>query len=269
MSSPPSPLAIFQPGLLAGHVALVTGGGTGICRGIARAFAALGADVAITSRKPEVLAKTAEELSAESGRQVLAVAADVRDPDACARAVAATVERFGSLDTLVNGAAGNFLAPAAALSPNGFGTVIDIDLKGTFNATRAAFEALRTSGRGVILNISATLHYHGTPLQVHAASAKAGVDAMTKNLAVEWGRFGIRVVAIAPGPIAETEGIRRLASGDNEARAIAAIPAGRLGAIDDVASMAVFLRSGGASFITGTVVVVDGGHCVATPPLGL
>ncbi len=264
-----SPLAIFKDRLLTGHVALVTGGGTGICRGIARAYAALGADVCITSRKPEVLAQAAAELSAETGREVLAVAADVRDPDACARAVAATVDRFGSLDTLVNGAAGNFLAPAAALSSNGFSTVIDIDLKGTFNATRAAFEPLRTSGRGVILNISATLHYHGTPLQVHACAAKAGVDAMTRTIAVEWGRFGIRAVCIAPGPIAETEGMRRLSSGDNAARAIAAIPAGRLGAIDDIAAAAVFRRSGGAAYITGTVRVVDGGHCVSTPPLGM
>src|SRR5688500_14055408 len=130
-----NPLDVYRDGALAGHVALVTGGGTGICRGIARAYAALGADVCIVSRKPDVLERAAAELSAETGRAVLGIAADVRDPDALGRAVAATVEKFGGLDTLVNGAAGNFLAPAATLSPNGFKTVIDIDLLGTFHAS--------------------------------------------------------------------------------------------------------------------------------------
>lgn len=257
----PSPLDVFRDDVLAGHVALVTGGGTGICRGIAHAYARLGARVCIVSRKADVLEKTAAELG------VHAVAADVRDPDAIARAVAATVDKFGKLDTLVNGAAGNFLAPAAGLSPNGFKTVVEIDLVGTFNASRAAFEALRASGDGLVLNISATLHYHGTPLQIHASAAKAGVDAVTKNLAVEWGRFGIRACALAPGPIGETEGMRRLAPGDVAERAKAAIPAGRFGTIDEIAAAAVFLRSPAAAYITGHVMVVDGGHCVATPSL--
>ena len=260
----PSPLDVFRDGVLDGHVALVTGGGTGICRGIARAYARLGADVCIVSRKPDVLEKTASELSSETGRKVLAVAADVRDPDAVARAIAATIERFGKLDTLVNGAAGNFLAPAAALSPNGFRTVIEIDLLGTFHMSRAAFDALKASGNGLVLNISATLHYHGTPLQIHASAAKAGVDAVTKNLAVEWGQFGIRACAIAPGPIGDTEGMRRLAPGDLANKALGAIPAGRFGAIDEIAAAAVFLRSAAAAYVTGHVMVVDGGHSVAT-----
>ena len=132
-----SPLDAFRDGVLAGHVALVTGGGTGICRGIAAAYARFGADVCIVSRKQDVLEKTAAELRAATGREVLGVAADVRQPDEIARAVAQTVERFGKLDTLVNGAAGNFLAPAAGLSPNGFRTVVEIDLVGTFNTARA------------------------------------------------------------------------------------------------------------------------------------
>ena len=262
-------LEVFREGSLAGHVALVTGGGTGICRGIALAYARLGADVCIVSRKQAVLDATAAELSAASGRAVIGVAADVRIPDEIGRAVAATIERFGKLDTLVNGAAGNFLAPAAALSPNGFRTVIDIDLNGTFNASRAVFEALQQAGDGFILNISATLHYHGTPLQIHASAAKAGVDAVTKNLAVEWGRFGIRVCGIAPGPIAETEGMKRLAPHSMGDQVKAAIPAGRFGEIDEIAAAAVFLRSRAATYITGHVLVVDGGHCVATPPLGV
>ncbi|MGE0395106.1 MAG: SDR family oxidoreductase, partial [Kofleriaceae bacterium] len=196
-------------------------------------------------------------------------AADVRDPEQIKRAIGATVAKFGKLDTVVNGAAGNFLAPAAALSPNGFATVINIDLLGTFNTSRAAFEELSKTRDALILNISATLHYHGTPLQVHASAAKAGVDAVTKNLAVEWGQFGIRVCGIAPGPIAETEGMKRLAPGEVTQKMTAAIPAGRFGAIDEIAAAAVYLRSRAAAYVTGHVLVVDGGHCVATPPLGM
>ena len=262
-----SPLDVFRDGVLAGHVALVTGGGTGICRGIAHAYARFGADVCIVSRKPDVLERAAAELRDATGRNVLAVAADVRNPDAIAGAIAQTVERFGKLDTVVNGAAGNFLAPAAGLSPNGFKTVVEIDLVGTFNTTRAAFEQLRASGNGLVLNISATLHYHGTPLQIHASAAKAGVDAVTKNLAVEWGQFGIRACAIAPGPIGDTEGMRRLAPGDVAKKAAAHIPAGRFGTIDEIAAAAVYLRSPAAAYVTGHIMVVDGGHCVSTPSL--
>lgn len=262
-----SPLDVYRDGVLAGHVALITGGGTGICRGIAAAYARFGADVCIVSRKQDVLDKTAAEIREATGRELLGVAADVREPDAIGRAVAQTVERFGKLDTLVNGAAGNFLAPAAGLSPNGFRTVIDIDLVGTFNASRAAFEHLRTSGRGLVLNISATLHYHGTPLQAHASAAKAGVDALTKNFAVEWGQFGIRACGIAPGPIGDTEGMRRLAPGEMAKKAMQYIPAGRFGAVDEIAAAAVYLRSAAAAYVTGHVLVVDGGHCIATPSL--
>jgi peroxisomal 2,4-dienoyl-CoA reductase len=263
-----SALEVFRSDVLAGHVVLVTGGGTGICRGIAEAYARLGADVCIVSRKQDVLDATAAAIGEATGRRVLAAAADVRDPDAIARAVQLAVLRFGKLDTLVNGAAGNFLAPAAGLSPNGFRTVVDIDLNGTFNASRAAFEALKESGNGLILNISATLHYHGTPLQIHASAAKAGIDAVTRNLAVEWGRFGIRVCGVAPGPIAGTAGMKRRAPGEVGETARAAIPAGRFGEIDEIAAAAVFLRSPAAAYVSGHVLVVDGAHCVATPPLG-
>ncbi|MBV8759247.1 MAG: SDR family oxidoreductase [Deltaproteobacteria bacterium] len=254
-----SPLDVFRDDLLAGHVALVTGGGTGICRGIAAAYARLGAKVCIVSRKLDVLEQTAKEIGA------IAVAADVRKPDDLVVAVKTVLDRFGKLTTLVNGAAGNFLAPAAALSPNGFKTVIDIDLLGTFNATKACAEALMASKDGLVLNISATLHYHGTPLQIHASAAKAGVDAVTKNLAVEWGRFGIRACGIAPGPIGDTEGMKRLAPGDATEKAKQFIPAGRFGTIDEIAAAAVYLRSPAAAYITGHVLVVDGGHCIATP----
>lgn len=255
------PLAAFEANLLAGHVALVTGGGTGICRGIAQALAQFGADVCLVGRKADVLAQTAAEMSAATGRDIFFVPCDVRQPDVVADAIAQTVAKFGHLDTVVNGAAGNFLAPAAALSANGFRTVVDIDLCGTFNVARAAFESLRLGGRGLIINISATLHYGGTPLQIHASAAKAGVDAVTRNLAVEWGQFGIRVNGIAPGPIAETEGMRRLA-GSAADKAKASVPLGRFGAIEEIAAAAVFLRSNAAAYITGTTLVVDGGQSV-------
>ncbi|MCB9568738.1 MAG: SDR family oxidoreductase [Myxococcales bacterium] len=256
--------SVFRDDILKGHVALITGGGTGICRGIARAYLAHGARVCVVSRRQEVIEAAANELSEETGGEAIGVAADVRQPEAIAAAVAATLDRFGRLDTLVNGAAGNFLAPAAGLSSNGFRTVVDIDLCGTFNASKAAFEALQAAGQGLILNISATLHYHGTPLQIHASAAKAGVDAVTRNLAVEWGPLGIRVNAIAPGPIGDTEGMKRLAPGELGQRLAAQIPLRRYGTIAEIADAAVFLRSRAASYVTGAILVVDGGQAVTT-----
>ena len=246
-------------------MALVTGGGTGICKGIARAYAAHGASVCIVSRKEEPLRAAAEELSAETGAAVIWAVADVRQPDQIASAVAACAERFGRLDILVNGAAGNFLAPAAALSPNAFRTVIEIDLLGTFHACRAAFDLLRANKQGLVLNVSATLQSHGTPLQAHASSAKAAVDQLTRTLAVEWGPSGVRAVAIAPGPIGDTEGMRRLAPGDIGKKLLGQIPLGRLGTIADVADLAVFLATDAASYITGAIYVIDGGHSIAAP----
>ncbi|MEP6637384.1 MAG: SDR family NAD(P)-dependent oxidoreductase, partial [Acidobacteriota bacterium] len=194
---------IFADHVLSGHVAFVTGGGTGITGGVARALAEAGAHVALVSRKLEHLEPAAAAIN-ENGGQAFAVAADVRNPEDVEKAIAATVEHFGKVDIVINGAAGNFLCAAEELSPNGFGTVVDIDLKGTFNVCRAAFGELKRN-QGQILNISATLHYLGTPMQLHVSAAKAGVDALTRNLAVEWGRHGIRVNAIAPGPIGDTE----------------------------------------------------------------
>jgi peroxisomal 2,4-dienoyl-CoA reductase len=258
-----NPLEVFRDGVLAGHVAVITGGGSGICKGIAAAYARLGCDVCITSRKQDVLDATAAELRAATKRDVLAIAADVRDPDALVKVVDEAKSRFGKVDTLVNGAAGNFLAPAVGLSPNAFKTVIDIDLVGSFHGARAAFPALREAGDGLIINITATLHYHGTPLQLHASAAKAGVDAMTKTLSVEWAGAGVRVVSIAPGPIAETEGMKRLAPGEAQKQAKKAVPLGRFGTIDEIAAAAVYLRSAAAAYITGVVLVVDGGNSTA------
>ena len=261
----------FQSNLLFGRTALITGGGTGICRGIALALAAHGCDVAITSRSADHLEPTADEIRAK-GRRAVAVPADVRDPAAVEAAVTRTVEDLGGLDILVNGAAGNFLCLAEQLSPNGFGAVVDIDLKGTFHCSKAALPHLKKNG-GVVLNISATLHYLGTPAQLHVASAKAGVDALTRVLAVEWGPYGIRVNGIAPGPIADTEGVRRLLDDAAKQRAEKTTPLQRLGLVEDVSNAALFLCSQAASYITGVTLVVDGGlwltssrHAFASPP---
>jgi len=253
--------SVFVEGVLNGHVAFVTGGGTGITGGVARALAEAGASVALISRKAEHLEPAATAIN-KNGGKAFAIAADVREPEAVEKAVAATIEQFGKIDIVVNGAAGNFLCKAEDLSPNGFGTVVDIDLKGTFNVCRATFEQLKQT-QGQVLNISATLHYLGTPMQLHVSAAKAGVDALTRNLAVEWGRYGIRVNGIAPGPIEDTEGMKRLVPEPIKERLKKNIPLGRFGRIADIETAAVFLCSEAASFINGVTIVVDGGQWLA------
>ena len=253
---------IFADGVLKGHVAFVTGGGTGITGGVARAFAEAGASVALVSRKMDHLRPAADAIS-QNGGKAIPIAADVRQPEAVEQAVAQTIEQLGKIDIVVNGAAGNFLCAAEEMSPNGFGTVVDIDLKGTFNVCRATFAQLKER-RGQVLNISATLHYIGTPLQLHVSAAKAGVDALTRNLAVEWGRYGIRVNGIAPGPIEDTEGMQRLVPEPVKERLRKTIPLGRFGRIADIEKAAVFICSEAASYINGTVLVVDGGQWLAS-----
>jgi len=268
-------MSIFRAGLFDGRVALITGGGTGIGRGITEGLASLGAKTAILSRKAEHLGPAASAVAAHFGRECLPVVADVRQPDQVEAAVAKVVDAFGRIDLLVNAAAGNFFCPSAELSPNGFGTVVDIDAKGTWNVTRAAFHAALGKHGGAVLNISATLHYGGTPGQVHVAAAKAAVDALTRTLAVEWGPLGIRVNAIAPGPIGDTEGARRLFPGQAAERLRSVIPARRIGTIEDIVNLALFLLSDAAANVNGAVVVSDGGLCLigsfglgieATPP---
>jgi len=248
---------VFRPDLLKGRAALVTGGGTGICRGIALALAAHGCDVAITSRKAEHLEPTAAELRSRGVRGEAKIA-DVRNADAVGEMVSAVIGELGRLDILVNGAAGNFICLAENLSPNGFGTVVDIDLKGTFNVSKAALPHLKTRG-GSVLNISATLPYLGTMGQSHAAAAKAGIDSLTRVLACEWGPHKIRVNGIAPGPVEGTEGVRRLMSDQSRAGLHEECPLGRMATIDEIANAALYLSSDAASFVTGVTLVVDGG----------
>ena len=257
---------VFAPGILDQHVAFVTGGGSGITGGVAHALAGAGARVIICSRNKERVDAAADLITGEGG-EAFPVVADVRNTEQVENAIKSGIDHFGKIDIVVNGAAGNFLCAAEQLTPNGFGAVVDIDLKGTFNVCRAAFEQLKQH-RGQILNISATLHYGGTPFQLHVSAAKAGVDALTRNLAVEWGRFGIRVNGIAPGPIEDTEGMTRLVPEPIKDKLRKRIPLGRFGCVRDIEQTAIFLCSDAAAFINGAVLIVDGGLWLSSNALG-
>src|SRR6476620_8293608 len=244
--------------LYRGKTVFVTGGGSGINLGVAKNFAALVASIAICGRTQEKLDAAAEELRA-LGAKVCPVAADVRDIAALDAAFARSRAELGSMDVLICGAAGNFLAPAEKLSANGFKTVVDIDLLGAFNASRAAFEQLKET-QGAIIYISAGMAYMPHAFQAHVGAAKAGIDMMMKNLAIEWGPYGIRTNSIVPGPIEGTEGMKRLSSDERRKKLINAIPLRRVGTVDDIGQAAVFLASPLASYVSGCVMVVDGGQ---------
>lgn len=243
---------------LANKRAFITGGGSGINFGIARRFAEAGADLALCGRTASKLEAAADQLRALD-RRVITVAADVRDGPRLAEALAQVESQLGPMDVVVCGAAGNFLCAAGDLSFNGFKTVIDIDLLGSFNTARAAFEQLKKT-RGVLIFISAGQSLMPFRDQVHAGAAKAGIDNMMRSLALEWGQFGIRSNSIVPGFIAGTEGAARLAGAAKYDRIVAHTPLGRLGTVDDVANAALFLASDAASFVSGTALIVDGGH---------
>ncbi len=250
---------VLPPTMFAGKTVFVTGGGSGINLGVARNFAALGASLGICGRTAERLESARAELEG-LGAKVSTSVADVRDYDALAAALETTRTELGPIDVLVCGAAGNFLAPAEAMSANGFKTVVEIDLIGSFNASRAAFEQLKET-RGTILFISAPQGSVPHFAQAHCGAAKAGVDNLMRNLALEWGRYGIRSNGIVPGPIAGTEGMKRLGPQDDKANAEiqATIPLGTYGSVDDIGQAAVFLASPLASYVTGALLTVDGG----------
>ncbi len=240
-----------------GRTVFVSGGTSGINLGIADAYAAAGARVAVMSRNPDRVAAAQAQL-ARHGQPVLGHTGDVRDPVRVQQVLAEVHAAWGAIDVLVSGAAGNFLARALDLSPNGFRAVVDIDLIGTFHVLRAAHAYLRQPGASII-NISAPQSYNPAPLQVHACAAKAGVDQIMRVLAMEWGAQGIRVNSIVPGPVEGTTGLAKLSSDRARAGMARRVPLGRLGRLQDIAAMALFLGSDDASYITGALIPVDGG----------
>lgn len=251
--------AVFRDNLLRGKVAFVTGGSSGIGLRIAERFAQQGAKLALVGRSQEKLDSATGGIRAAGG-EALGYAADVRDYAALSAALQKTREQFGEIDILLCGAAGNFPAPALGMSANGFKAVIDIDLLGTFNTCRAAYEHLRKPGASV-LAISASHAFRPIPLQSHVCAGKAGVDILMKTLAVEWGSAGVRVNVVTPGPVDDTEGMRRLApTEDIRERLAGSIPLRRFAAKDEIADLALFLCSDAAAYITGAVMVCDGGQ---------
>ena len=260
------PGGIFRPDLLRGRVALVTGGGTGIGFGIATSLAAAGADIVIASRKPEHLEPAADQLRS-LGSKVSAVSVNVREPESVKQMIQQAAEQHGRLDILVNNAAGDFYAPSASLSANAWRAVVETDLYGTFYCCQAAHPIMQAQGGGRIVSISMTLHYRGWPLMAHATAAKAGVDALTRTLALEWARDRITVNAVAPGPI-PTEGVKKAFTPPGsdapdlfgmEKFASESIPLGRWGSPEDIGQMVTFLAGPAGDWITGAVMVVDGG----------
>lgn len=251
----------FREQVLAGKVAVVAGASSGINLGIAQHLCRAGARVAILSRSAERIEAAARSVSQDPARAI-GFAADVRDYDAVAAVFAEVERRFGAIDIVVSGAAGNFHAPAAQLSSNGFRTVIEIDLIGTFNVLRASFDHLRRPG-ATLMSITAPGGTHPSMFQAHANSAKAGINMLTKCLAMEWGPAGVRVNAISPGPIAGTEGMARLAATpEREALLKGRLALRDYGSKRDIADVALFLCSDNARYITGTVIDCDGGSAL-------
>jgi NAD(P)-dependent dehydrogenase (short-subunit alcohol dehydrogenase family) len=250
--------SIFRDHLLENQVAFVTGGGSGIGQRMAERFAEHGAKVVLVGRKQEKLDAAAAAIHVAGGFAITA-ALDVRDYAAVETAVKKTRDELGEIDILLCGAAGNFPAPVAGMSANGFKAVIDIDLLGTFNTCRAAHEHLRKPGASVI-SISANHASIAIANQAHVCAAKAGIELLMKTLAIEWGPQGIRANCITPGPTDDTEGMRRLApTPEARAKAEKSVPLGRYGTKDELADLALFLCSPAASYITGAVYHCDGG----------
>lgn len=252
---------MLAQGTLEGQVAIITGGGTGIGYGIAQELGRLGARVVLASRGLERLHAAVAEL-AEHGVQALAVQTDIRDPAQVDELVRQTLERFGHVDILVNNAAGNFVVEAEKLSVNGFNAVVGIVLHGTFHCSRAVgLEMIRRGRGGRILNLVAAYAWTGGPMTLHSAVAKGGVVAMTRTLAVEWAKHGIRVNALCPGPVDTEQSRAQLwAAPEIRERLLRTVPTGRFGTIEEVAQAASYLVSPYADFINGEVLVIDGGE---------
>jgi len=252
---------MFQEDLLKNKTIIITGGGTGLGKSMATRFGELGANLVITSRKQEILDATAIELR-ETGAQVLPIACDVRKPNEVQNVVDKTIKKFDKIEILINNAAGNFISPTEMLSPGGFKVIVDIVLNGTFNFTQAVGKEMMKAKKGTILNIVTTYAWTGSGYVVPSAAAKAGVLAITRSLAVEWAKYGIRHVAIAPGPFPTKGAWKRLAPPGLgiEKKMRDRIPLRRFGEHSELANLASYLVSDGASYINGEVVTIDGGE---------
>ena len=258
--------SVFRKKLFADQVALVTGGGTGIGRAIAHELAALGATVVVAARREEPLLETVAEIT-EAGGSADHVIVNIREADEVEAMVSAVVERHGRLDLLVNNAGGQFPSPAEHISPNGWRTVVDLNLNGTCLVTRAAFNAWMGEHGGSIVSVVADM-WNGFPYMSHTGAARAAVANMTMSLAVEWGSRGVRVNAVAPGTIYSSG----MSTYDEEFQRTAAqqssrIPAGRVGTESETSAAVVFLLSRAAAFITGETLRVDGGGSLLKAPM--
>ena len=253
---------MFEIDLLKGKTIIITGGGTGLGKSMAVRFAELGANLVLTSRRQDVLDETSSEIKQATGAKILTVTADIRSPEQVADMVAQSVSRFKKIDGLLNNAAGNFISPTEKLSENAFKTIVDIVLLGSFNCTLNAGREMIKSGGGNILSIVTTYAWTGSGYVVPSASAKAGVLAMTRSLAVEWAKYNIRSNAIAPGPF-PTKGAwsRLVPPGLNiEKKMKERVPMKRFGKHEELANLAAYLMADGSAYINGDVITIDGGE---------
>ncbi|MEQ8337331.1 MAG: SDR family oxidoreductase [Cyclobacteriaceae bacterium] len=253
---------MLKEGSLKGKTILITGGGTGLGKSMGTYFSELGANL-ITSRKLEVLQKTAEEIHAKTGNQVLPLVCDVREYDQVEQVIGQSKKQFGQVDVLLNNAAGNFISPTERLSHRAFDTVVDIVLKGSYNFTLAIGKSwIEHKQPGNILSIVTTYAWTGSGYVVPSAAAKAGVLAMTRSLAVEWARYGIRCNAIAPGPFPTKGAWDRLLPGDLKKKFDPAnkVPVGRVGEHQELANLAAYLVSDYSAYVNGEVITIDGGE---------
>ncbi|MEM7551072.1 MAG: SDR family oxidoreductase [Bacteroidota bacterium] len=254
---------MLRDGSMTGKTIIVTGGGTGLGRSMGTYLLKLGAKLVITSRKIDVLTKAAQEMSEETGGEVLPMECDVRDLESVENVIKKTVEHFGSFNGLLNNAAGNFISPTERLSNNAFNTVIDIVLKGTSNFTLASGKYwIEQKIPSTILNIVTTYAWTGSGYVVPSAAAKAGVLAMTRSLAVEWAKYDIRSNAIAPGPFPTEGAWSRLLPGDlvKKFDPSKKVPVGRVGEHQELANLAAYLMSDFSAYVNGEVVTIDGGE---------